>query len=378
VVDTEVDQLEYRDVVQYRSMAWAGRWVSAPNGAVAGQFRPIDNQATGDLDQYIWLQPYQETVGNVLYASNRALNAFLAESPYELPIVFQSREGNPRSGYSFAGDNVTVRRGFGERELPDGTTIQVGPTRYPYFTAGVATIDIMSPVASYYEFNTGQLARTRRRNACASMKGLQIDPDFKAQYMPGGNVFPDTIWSHRQNIDWKDTWGPWYYDQDYPGDATHPTYLDPLSISYVWSNDEFYDADIVGRGTNFQPQTCDGALCVEPMFRSVSRYDWVQQNMQNEGFTEWPDGFYGDQGQLVLDEACGSNALFLDRSYAITDDQVVGFIARKTAPNKPSQVGDVVFGFDPYRMDHSEAADEPIKKVIHWVLGEHFGLSLNP
>ncbi len=366
VVDTEVEQIEYRDVVQYRSMIWAGKWVSFPNSGVARMFRPVDSTVTGDRDRYIWLQPYQETVGNVLYASNRALNAFLAESPYELPIVFQSREGSPSAGYAFAND-LDVRRGFGERELPDGTTVQVGPLRYPYFTAGVATIDIMSPNAAYYEYGIGLLARLRRRNACASMKGLQIDQNFKARYMPSGNVFPDTIWTESGDIDWRDVWGPHYTD------LNNPDYIDPLAISYVWQNDEFYDADVIGRGTNFDLQECDGERCVEAIFRSISRYDWVRMNQFEDGNTDWPDGFYGDQGQLVLDQVCGNKALSLDQSRAITDNQIVGFIARKTSPNKPSQVGDVVFGFDPYRFDNTE-----MEKVVHWVLGEHFGLSMNP
>jgi hypothetical protein len=109
------------------------------------------------------------------------------------------------------------------------------------------------------------------------------------------------------------------------------------------------------------------------MFRSVSRYDWVQMNQIADGNVDWPDGFYGGQGQEVLDSVCGSNALSLDRTRAITNNQIVGFIARKTAPDKPSQVGDVMFGFDPYRFDNDH-----MERVVHWVLGEHFGLSMNP
>jgi hypothetical protein len=373
-IDTENNQPEYRDVVEYRSLLWAAKWLSAPNGAIASQFRPFGGSSNaGDIDQYVWLQPYQATVGNVLMASSRGLNAFLAESVYELPIVFESREGNPVTGYAEAGPNaVSVRRGFGYRTLPDGSEVLVGPLRYPYLTMGIATLDIMSPVSSYTEFNTGLLVSGRRKNACVSMKGLRIDPGFKATYMPSGGVFPDTIWTNSESIDWQDVWGPKYTTPGTPG------YRDPLDLSYVWSNDEFYDADIVGRGTNYNVQNCDGVNCVEPIFRSISRYDWVQQNWEAEGHPEWPDGFYGGQGQEVLTDMCGANALSLTQDRAITNDQVVAFIARKTAPNKPSQVGDVVMGFDPYRMDNSIANGQPIAKVIHWVLGEHFGLSMNP
>ena len=143
----------------------------------------------------------------------------------------------------------------------------------------------------------------------------------------------------------------------------------------------------MARGTLYNIQQCGpmGATvdCVEPMFRSVSRYDWVQMNMiEEEGNVDWPTGFYDGQGQMQLDVACGQNALALDRSQAITNKQVVAFIARKTAPNKPSQAGDVVFGFDAYRLNHQASPipleDQPITKAIHWVLGEHFGLRMNP
>ncbi len=368
VVDAEVDEIEYRDVVQYRTLVWAGRWVSSPHSAIARDFRPLGGSADApDDDQYIWLQPYQATVGNVLFAGSRAMNNFLAESSYELPIVFQSREGEPSSGYTFVGNGVPVRRGFGEREMPDGTTVQVGVSRYPYLTMGVATIDLMSPTAAYYEYGHGQQANTQRRNACAAMKGVVVDSVFRATYMPGGGVFGDTIWSDSESIDWQDVWGPRYTDEN------HPDYVDPLQVSYVWKNDEFYDADVIGRGTNYSLQECDDRNCVEPMFRSISRYDWVQMNQIAEGHADWPLDFYDGQGQPTLDSVCGPRSLSLDLDRAITSNRIVGFIARKTAPNKPSQVGDVVLGFDPYRFDTDEMV-----RVIRWVLGEHFGLSMTP
>ena len=256
-------------------------------------------------------------------------------------------------------------------KLPDESIVKVGPLRYPYLTMGISTLDIMSPVAAYYEFGTGLFVNRRRRNVCASMKGVQIDSTFKATYMPGGNVFPDQIW-------WDPVIDPFDYWKEEYEDLDADDYLEPLSGTYTWSNDEFYDADVVGRGSVFHIQQCGDFDCVEPIFRSISHYDWVQDNQVAAGNLDWPNGFYGGQGQTQLDEACGSNALSVDRQRAITNDQVVAFIARKTAPNKPRQAGDVVFGFDPYRLNHQVSDGAPITKAIHWVLGEHFGLRMTP
>jgi len=362
--DTESEQVEYRDVVGYRSIVWSTRWATASTSntnLIARTFRPTGgNQDRGATDKYVWLTPYQQTVGNVLLAGDRVMNSFLAESAFELPIVFQSREGNPATGYVTIGTNTNVRRGFGQRTLPDGTTVEVGPLRYPYATIGIAVLDIMSPV-TYYEYDTGLLIRLRRRSACAAMKGMVLDPAFKARYMPGGNVFPDTIWSD-PTIDWND--------------PLYPPARDVLDISYVWSNAEFYDQDVIARGTQFDLQMCEegSVRCVEAMFRSISRFDWVYGSRRLDDPNDtWPDGYYGGPGQGALDGFCGPAALNLGRTSAITNDRVVGFVARKTAPDKPSQVGDVVFGFDPYRMDNEQTL-----KVIRWVLGEHFGLSMNP
>ncbi len=258
-------------------------------------------------------------MGNVLFVSNRALNSFLAESPYELPVVFQSREGSD-TGYDQV-NNVDVRRGFGERELPDGTTVQVGLIRYPYATMGVATLDIMSPNASYYEYNTGFLARLRRRNACASMKGLQIDPDFKARYMPAGDVFPDIIWSDPVNIDWKDTWGDWYTDPSRrSGDVPRRPSRTSGAERRVLQRRHRRSRHELGPCSSV---TTEASACVEPMFRSIARYNWVRDNQLADGNLDWPDGFYGGQGQERLDVVCGNNSR-TSRTYAITHNQIGG------------------------------------------------------
>ncbi|MBD3222874.1 hypothetical protein GF314_16725 [bacterium] len=361
-IDSEDQTITYRDAVRYRAITWAGRWAASPNTAIASLFRPAEgNQNVNDVDKYVWMVPYQETVGNLFYASSRAMINYLAESAYELPIVFESREGNRRTGYESVGNDIPVRRGFGYRELPSGEEVQVGLSRYPFATVGVSVVDVMSPSASYYEYGNGRLVNRRRKGTCVGLKGLAIDADFRADYMPGGGVFADTIWTD-ETVDWND--------------PLFPDDRDVLQKSYIWGEDEFYNADIVSRNTPWTLQMCevDGVEveCIEPMFRSVSRFDWVRTERQRiDPEDTWPDGYYGGQGQLLLSTQCGDRGLNTTQDRAVTNDQYVAFITNKTAINKPSQKGDVVFGFDPYRFDNTE-----MKKVIRWVLGEHFGLDM--
>ncbi|MEZ4387653.1 MAG: hypothetical protein R3D98_08760 [Candidatus Krumholzibacteriia bacterium] len=359
-IDSEERRLNYREAVGYRSLVWTGYRVSQGNSAVADLFRPAGGSVTsGDLDKYVWMTPYQQTVGNLLYVGSSAMLNYLADSSWELPIVFQSREGNAATGYERV-RTYDVRRGFGYRELPDGTRVQVGLSRYPFSTMGVSVIDLMSPNSSLYEFGTGLRADTRRKRPCVGLKGLAIDPAFKSEYMPGGEVFADTIWTE-PGIDWNDN--------------AMPTVGDVLAYPYYWGNDEFYNADRIGRGTGWDLQQgeewgCEG-LCIEPMFRSIARFEWVKIKRQEVDPSDtWPEGYYGPPPLQSLNNLCGDK--WRDPSFrSLTTDQTVAFISNKTAESKPSQVGDVVFGFDPYRFDNVQ-----MRKVIRWVLGEHFGLSM--
>jgi hypothetical protein len=75
---------------------------------------------------------------------------------------------------------------------------------------------------------------------------------------------------------------------------------------------------------------CDGP-CVEPMFRSLARLDWIRaRRLQDDPADTWPIGHFGGEGQPPSLE---------------------------------------VLGFDPYRFDHARMA-----QVIRCVLGEHCGL----
>jgi hypothetical protein len=367
VVDVLQVPLTYRETVQFRSLVWTTRW-AAVGTVVGSQFRP--EFVNGDIDRYVWLTPYQKDVGNVLYVGSRALISHLAlpSGPYEMPVVFQSREGNDAGMAGSGPGSALARRGFGRINQPDGTVQQVGPTRYPFMIMGISVVDIMTS-NTYYEYDRGNPLNLRRTAACVGMKGLVVNPDFKATYFPAGGVFPDTIWTD-PIIDWEDV-DPFRAWPPAPGDI--------LRYAYRWSDDEFYNADIVGRGTPYDIQQgeawgCDGP-CVEPMFHSLARFDWVRlKRLEANPSDTWPDGYYGGPGQPPgLNTLCGPAALTVDNRSARTNNRIVAYIARKTAPDKPSQVGDVVFGFDPYRFDNAQ-----MTRVIRWVLGQHFGLTMNP
>jgi hypothetical protein len=167
--------------------------------------------------------------------------------------------------------------------------------------------------------------------------------------MPEGGVFPDTIFTDGI-IDWKDL------SSGYP---------DSLK-SWLWGSDEFYNGNITDRSTPWLVQICDGQPCIEPMFRMYSRFDWVDDLHQAAGDPDWPYTIYSE---YQLAEVCGSQALNLGTGRTKTTGQVTGAISYKMVADKPGGRGDVIWGFDPYRFDN-----ENMKKVIHWMLGEHFGL----
>ena len=104
------------------------------------------------------------------------------------------------------------------------------------------------------------------------------------------------------------------------------------------------------------------------MFRAYSRFDWIKDLHVASGDNAWPRPMLAGEDLLI---ACGRHALDTGTGRTRTTGQIVGFITHKLEATKPRQVGDVVWGFDPYRFDHSE-----IRQAIYWILGEHFGLDL--
>jgi hypothetical protein len=250
---------------------------------------------------------------------------------------------------------LDVRLGFG-RDLQTGELVY--PSIYGYRSLGLAAMDITSPLAAYYT-PRGDLLRIKRKNACAALKGVVLDAAFVDAHMGGVPAFADTIWTET-SIDWQ--------DDPFPEDG------DVLVVAYQWGNDEFYDVDVQERGIPFTIQDCDGQPCVEPLLRTVSRFDWVQAAyLAEDPDSTWPDGFYGGPDQPGLDDVCGFEGLTLDRQSAVTNDHATAFVTHKFEDQKPSGAGDVVMGFDPYRFDHETMTD-----ALRWVLGDHFGLALSP
>ena len=351
MIDTEVDIPDYRMVAQYRSVILISRWVARPNNFVSRAFRATSYTS----DPYNWLASYQTFAGNVFYCAQRAMDNFLQQinGGYALPIVFESAEGDVNG---LEGD---YRVGFGTRALPDGTTIQVGPTRYPYVTWGISVVDQMSPASPYplYGATPEITVANARRASCAGMKCLVLDPTFRDRHLPAGLAFPETL-AAETTIEWRDL---------------QPAYYNDLLIAYGWGNDEFYDQVVADRNTPWSRQLCvegpDGR-CEEPMFRAQARFDWIRQkHLAADPQDPWPVGYYDSP----MHRYCGKYGLKDGEWSAVTNNTVVGFVSHKNEARKPSHRGDVAWGFDPYRFDHDGMTD-----AVRWVLIAHFGLPERP
>jgi subtilisin-like proprotein convertase family protein len=482
IVDTEVDSdFDYRTVVRYRAVLWNSRLTTRSYiYRELAMYTGGANSREFYVDRYNWLAAYQQKIGNLLFCGTRAMNTFLPEPPssgWALPIVFESHEGSPNGGM----ENDEYAVGFGRRILPDGTSEYLGETRYPYVTWGISAIDHVAPQSSYVIYGSTPVisARVGRKPSCAGIKGVTLDPVFAERHMPAGAPFATTIFTE-PTIDHRDLSAAYYND---------------LTRPYDWGDEEFYDQVIVDRSTPWQIQTCaesPGARCLEPMFRSVARYDWIRDrhatkpdaysntqaiaipdnnaagvlrtftvtdhgvldslrvrvsithpnisqlrleltnpqgvtivlktagtgaganlvgwyptdftpaeplaglcgaevagiwrlrviDTQSGGtgnFTSftletwyddtWPVGYYNS----VMSQLCGRYALTIDERSSKTNGLVVGLLSYKTAREKPSQVGDILWGFDPYRYDHVQMTE-----AIRWVLGEHFNLPMRP
>jgi subtilisin-like proprotein convertase family protein len=133
----------------------------------------------------------------------------------------------------------------------------------------------------------------------------------------------------------------------YPTDFTPAEPLSGLVDAQVFGNWRLRVIDTVAGGTG--------------RFLAWSLEAWYDDT--------WPADYYlADLRQL-----CGRYALTANNTSARTNGVVVGLLSYKTATEKPSQVGDVLWGFDPYRFDHAEMTE-----AIRWVLGEHFNLPMRP
>ncbi len=346
------DLTSYSDVVNYKAVLCYAQ--ANDNQLMFKQFRPT----TSGSDQFVWLAPYQERGGNLFLVGGSSMESFLEnKGNYALPVVFDTREVT-----LFVG-TLELSTGFGQRRMPNGDYVYRGPLMYPYATAGISALDWTSPSSKYIYGRQITVPRDRSV-ACVGLKGVALDPDFKAHLGIGPGVIPDTMWTDPE-IDWQDA-------RAVAGDS-----IQLATLSFPFTNDEFVNGNISPRTTPILEQQCDwpdapGGLCIEPMFRGIARFDWLRELKWRRGDPDWPFSAYEAQD---LDALCGSMALTnfgdLSRSSGRTNGQTFGFFSYKMVQDKPSQKADVFWGFDPYRFD-----PEGSKKAIRWVLS-YFGLSIN-
>ena len=345
-------EVSYSDLVMYKAVLCYAR--AHTNQTMFQQFRPVNGQ-----DKYVWLAPYQWRGGNYFQVGNASMESYLETLLYMIPVIFDANE----TVYLLDGQTFTV--GFGQKELPDGTMIPRGPTMYPYATAGIAALDWTSPNSKNI-YGRPDPARFDRKVDCVGLKGLVLDPDFRANHAVDASAIADTFFTDMV-IDWHDV-----------VDAGSGN-LELFSNTFSFRNDEFVNSNISPRTTPIIPQEClnwpgaPGGMCVEPMFTGIARMDWMREYMWNEGDPDWPFSTYTD---TELIEGCGSLGMTsyqdIPHSSALTNGQTYGYFSYKMTEDKPSGKADVYWGFDPYRFDPDET-----KKAIRWVL-DYFGLQINP
>lgn len=335
-------QIGYRDIVDYRVVLWTTKYSATTY--LHNNFDPSLDLS----DKFVWLAPYQENVGNLILAGSGAIMNFHHKSPlltgitsWELPIMYEATEDMEECGeYRYA-------VGFGEREDIDGNEFYYGPRQYPFTTLGFAVIDQLQPERIY---GCGIGAMERKRN-CVGTKAIFVDPEFKADFL-GAGTFQDTIFVDKV-IDWKDN--------------VHPAVIPDVFSTYDFgSQHEIYDVNIAGRQTPYELQALpDGSQAIRPMFRVYTRYDYILDRHRAIGDMDYPT--------FDPKVACGGMSISLGTGRTRMDGSPIGVMSFKPAQTKPGGRADIIWGFDPYLMDRDE-----IKKVIHWTLGEYYGLPVAP
>jgi len=339
IIDTEEQTLLFRDLAGYRLVIWSSRY--AVGNRTWNAFKPNWSYYSSYSFSYNWLYSYQLLVGDLFLVGERMLSQFIAERFWYLPWIFDTEEPGAL--------------GFGHRILLDGTTVHNGRDSYPYKAMGIATLDHTTPrYRPYFPGGSTGLGNAGRSTHCAGVKAAVLDPEFKANHLPGGGIFPDTMFVDAA-IDWMDT---------------DPEYRDQLQPWYLGGNDEMYDINVTERPTPWRAQLCDGTPCVEPMFRQYSRFDWVDDIMAAAGDEEWPNNIMSNSEVLAT---CGRYALQSGVRRTRTSGAITGFITHKLREHKPSRKGDVVWGFDPYRFNNQQT-----QQAIQWLLAEHFDILLGP
>ncbi len=339
--------VRYEDLVGYRVVLCNARLHTEQ--LMLSQFR-----AENDVDRYVWLHAYQNGGGNLMLVGDSSLDSFIEVKPnYWVPHVFDSTQP-PVMGYETS---------FGLATRPDGSVIARGPRMYPSATVGIETLD-WSTNASKTAYGRQVRLDQDRKAECAALKGVVLDSSFRTRHGISGAVLADTLLGDAL-IDWQDQ-----------ADEAAAT-LELNSSVFPFRNDEFVDADISSRGVTVNPQTCAGAPndeCIEPMYRGISRMDYIRQYKWAQGDTGWPLSQH--TAAELQDDLCGPLALTDYEGHALasakTNAQTYGFLSYKTAGAKPSGKADVYWGFDPYRFDHEKSM-----QAVRWAL-DYFGLQLNP
>ena len=355
------ENVDYADLVKYKAVLCYAQF-NDENQLMFQKFRPRNG-----IDQFVWLAPYQVRGGNFFLVGGGSMESFIEGFPnYMVPMVFRSRQP------IFVVDGTAYITGFGTAEQPDGTRVQRGPRMYPAATVGIAALDWTSPgTKTIYSRNS--IAKFERTSNCVGLKGLALDPDFKLNHSIGPGVVADTMFTNNE-IDWQDV---------------HAAQNGTLALlnedfQFPFRNDEFYDANIGGRPEPIILQECEaleapGGMCIEPMFRGISRIDWLREIEWNDPESpdpEWPGSIYTNFELDEVKNGCGPKGLTsyqgVSRSSSLTNGKNYGFMSYKMIEDKPVRRADVFWGFDPYRFD-----EEASRKAIRWVL-QYFGLPINP
>ncbi len=348
VIDNEVALGEwgYRDAVPYRNLVWTSRKNNLTYIPQHFQGRYIEQGEDEDplpVEAYVWLETYQQKVGNVFLCGSGIISNFHLTDydhiAWLYPIIYTADD-------SYVNCAIGVRaRSFGTRDETDGSVTVLGTVQYPYRALGLSVHSLTQPRTFYLTpSNCGQHTRDFKLR-CVGTKGVILNPEFKDNYI-GGSAFPDTIYTW-DVIDWED----------------HEDPIPEINQPYVFGSiDDFFNVNVTPRPTSWNPQVmADGTLAIEPMWHMYTRYDYILDQQLASGNLDYPDFDPAD--------ICGSQAVNEFDGRTVTDGVPLGVFTYKSAPYKPSGTADVIWGFDPHRMDH-----DGMSQAILWVLGEHFGL----
>jgi hypothetical protein len=332
----ETPNLSLADLVNYEVVIWATS--KNESSFISQHFSPVD-------DSYNWLQKYQQYCGNLLLTGTGATSNFHPTEPHGLewihPIIYDSIEPP-----SLIGPDLFALS-FSTFQDLDFNMSPLGLETYPYKSLGLSMMDIIIPDWSFPD-NSYQ-ARQRK---CAGTKAVLLDQVFADNYSTfDANL--DTVMNW-DVIDWLDT----QYD------------IPDINLVYNFGgNDEFYNADITSREVDLVDRLMpDGSPMIEPMWQLMTRYDSILQQQIDAGNTSYPDFNPIDVcGCAVFEDGTGIGSL----NKTLMNSAILGFVTHTTTLTKPSGLPDVVWGFDPTKL-------EPVamRKSVQWVLGELFGLDV--